>query len=281
MKEDEVARSKLSENTTNTKSPVEANINEIAETLVRLHILNYLDVDEEGEKRIVEAAVSELQSIATNLQTRWKKVNYVNFLTQTVVIQLTKHFEAQQVYFSNQDKNCSFVTFSHLQSEESEEVYVRRLAVLMVRFLLPAQYQRTSLSRTLAEDILTNLIILPIINKITDPHFINQQCIAILKEENIERLSSESSPGITADKTEDDLLSLKDCEDRKGEGETLQSHEGQGDFYQTADRLYNSHLSRLQTVIYQILIISRLVFMSLSVTFTSQLLEAVITLSLY
>ena len=223
MKEDEVARSKLSENTTNTKSPVEANINEIAETLVRLHVLNYLDVDEEGEKRIVEAAVSELQSIATNLQTRWKKVNYVNFLTQTVVIQLTKHFEAQQVYFSNQDKNCSFVTFSHLQSEESEEVYVRRLAVLMVRFLLPAQYQRTSLSRTLAEDILTNLIILPIINKITDPHFINQQCIAILKEENIERLSSESSPGITADKTEDDLLSLKHCEDREGEGETWQS----------------------------------------------------------
>ena len=60
-------------------------------------------------------------------------------------------------------------------------------------------------------------------------------------------------------------------------GETLQSQEGQGDFYQTVDRLYNSHLSRLQTVIYQILIISRLVFMSLSVTFTSQLLTAIIT----
>ena len=63
------------------------------------------------------------------------------------------------------------------------------------------------------------------------------------------------------------------------QGETLQSHEGQGDFYQTADRLYNSHLSRLQTVIYQILIIFRLVFTRLSVTFTSQLLEAAITLS--
>ena len=65
----------------------------------------------------------------------------------------------------------------------------------------------------------------------------------------------------------------------RAQGETLQSQRGQGDFYQTVDRLYNSHLSRLQTVIYQILIISRLLFMSLSVTFTSQLLEAVITLS--
>ena len=65
----------------------------------------------------------------------------------------------------------------------------------------------------------------------------------------------------------------------RAQGETLQSPRGQGDFYQTVDRLYNSHLSRLQTVIYQILIISRLLFMSLSVTFTSQLLEAVITLS--
>ena len=65
-------------------------------------------------------------------------------------------------------------------------------------------------------------------------------------------------------------------------GHTLQSQWRQGDLYQTVDRLYNSHLSRLQTVIYQILIISRLVFMSLSslsVTFTSQLLEAAIALS--
>lgn len=223
MKEDEAARSKLSENTSNTKGAVEANITEIAETLVRLHILNHLDVEEEDERRIVDAAVSELQSLATNLTTRWKKVNYVNFLTQTVVIQLTKHFEAQQVYFANQDTNSSFTTFSHLRDGESEGVYIRRLAVVVVRFLLPGHYQSTSLTRTLAQDILANLIILPIINKITDPHFINQQCIAILKKENIERLSSESSTGGTAGKSEDNMLSLKHFEDREGEGDSFQS----------------------------------------------------------
>ena len=57
MKEDEAARNKLSENSATTKTAVETKINEIAETLVKLHILNYLDVDEEGEKRIVEVAV--------------------------------------------------------------------------------------------------------------------------------------------------------------------------------------------------------------------------------
>ena len=228
MEEDEAARNKHSENSATMKSAVDTNVTEIAETLVKLYILNYLDVDDEGEKRIVEVAVSELQYIVTHLKNRWKNINYVNFLTQTVVIQLTKHFESQQLYFSNQDKNNTFITFSHLRDEESEEVYIRRLAGLVTRYLLPAQYERSGLSRILAQDILSNLIILPIINKITDPHFINLQCIAILKRENIERFSLESSPSEKTEDSRDKMFSPEPLQDAEADGRTLQSDEPSG-----------------------------------------------------
>ena len=105
------------------------------------------------------------------------------------MIQLTKHFESQQLYLASEDQQATFLTFTHLRDEESEEEHVRRLASLVTQFLLPGQYQRTGVSRVLAQDILCNLLILPIINRITDPHFLNLQCIAHLKKDNLERLN--------------------------------------------------------------------------------------------
>ena len=187
----EIEKEETSVKKANPKTVVETNIKEIAEILAHQYILEHLDVADVGKEAILEVAATELNNMVDNLMSRWRnKFNSVNFLTQTVVIQLTKHFESQQMYFSNEDKNATFLTFSYLKSPECEEQYIRRLARVLTRYLLPEEYQRSSISQILAQDILTKFFILPIIDQVTDPHFLNLQCIANLKKENAENLDS-------------------------------------------------------------------------------------------
>lgn len=230
----EIEKEESSPKKSNPKSAVETNIKEIAEMMVNQYILQHLDVDDIGKNIILEVAVKELHYIVGNLKNRWRnKFNYVNFLTQTMVIQLTKHFEAQHMYFSNEDKNASFLTFSHLKSPDCEEQYMRRLATVVTRYLLPEEYQRSSLSQILAQDILTKFLILPIINQVTDPHFLNLQCIANLKKENGERFNTDpiilsrwrhvKSEEKTCQITPDNILSFKCLADSATDEETLQN----------------------------------------------------------
>ena len=187
----EIEKEETSIKKTNPKTLVETNIKEIAEILANQYIHEHLDIADIEKEAILEVAATELNYMVCNLMSRWRnKFNYVHFLTQTVVIQLTKHFESQQMYFSNEDNNATFLTFSYLKSPECEEQYIRRLATVLARYLLPEEYQRSSISQILAQDILTKFLILPIINQVTDPHFLNLQCIANLKKENAENLDS-------------------------------------------------------------------------------------------
>ena len=65
----------------------------------------------------------------------------------------------------------------HLVSCDKEEEYLRVVAGVLTVHLLPANYSSTPVMLQLCQDILASYFLLPAINKMSDPDFLNQKVI--------------------------------------------------------------------------------------------------------
>merc|ERR1719232_400009 len=176
------------------KSQVDSIIDEIANLTIEHFLLNHLDVDELGKTRIRKVARKEFYSVIDELKDRLARIDHVEFLTKTTIVNLTKHFETQRLFLNSEEENAHFETFKHLKDEDSEKKYLSQLSLVLIKYLFPECYSKVKLLNILADDILTNCLLYPIIDALTDPDFINTSYLQLTKKLNKEKTSKES-PG--------------------------------------------------------------------------------------
>ena len=176
------------------RSQVDSIIDEIANLTIQHFLLNNLDVDELGNKMIRKVARKEFFLVIDRLKERFARIDHVEFISKTTIVQLTKHFEAQRLFLNSEDESVHFETFQHLKDENSEKKYLSQLSQVLIQYLLPECYSKIKLFNILAEDILTNCLLYPLIDTVSDPDFINTTYLTVAKKLNKEK-SSRESPG--------------------------------------------------------------------------------------
>ena len=179
------------------KSQVDTILDEICSLTIQHFLLDNFDLDEHGLEEIRKMATKEFQFLSDQLKGRFAKIDYVNFLTNTLVVILAKHFETQRLFYESSEDG-EFVTFQHLKDEKSEKKYLNSLSRVLTKHLLPESYSHVKLFNILAQDILTNLVLFKTIDTLSDPDFINTRLIYNLtKYGHKEKVSKESSNNTT------------------------------------------------------------------------------------
>ena len=176
------------------KSQIDTILDEIRSLTIQHFLLDNFDLDEHGLEEIRKMATKEFQFLSDQLKGRLANIDYVDFLTNTLVVILTKHFETQRLFYESEDGE--FVTFHHLKDEKSEKKYLNSLSRVLTKHLLPESYSHVKLFNILAQDILTNLVLFPTIDTLSDPDFINTRLIYNLTKYGSghkEKVSKESS----------------------------------------------------------------------------------------
>ena len=176
------------------KSQIDTILGEICSLTIQHFLLDNFDLDEYGKEEIRKMAAKEFKFLSDQLKGRLARIDYVDFLTNTLVVILTKHFETQRLFYESEDGE--FVTYQHLKDEKSEKKYLNSLSRVLTKHLLPESYHEVKLFNILAQDILTNLVLFPTIDTLADPDFINTRFIYNLTKYGTghkEKVSKESS----------------------------------------------------------------------------------------
>lgn len=178
------------------KSQVDTILDEISSLTIQHFLLDNFDLDEHGLEEIRKMAAKEFKFLLDQLKGRLAKIDHVDFLTNSLVVILTKHFETQRLFYESEEDEREFETFEHLKDEKSEKKYLNSLSRVLTKHLLPESYSDVKLFNILAQDILTNLVFFPSIDTLADPDFINTRYIYNLTKfgsGHKEKLSKESS----------------------------------------------------------------------------------------
>ena len=181
------------------KSQIDSILEEISNLTIQHYILDHIDADDFGKKRIKYVGQKEFHLMFSKLKERLSKIDHVDFLTNNLMVKLTKHFESQRIFLSSEDENAEFETYDHLRDAESEKEYLRCLSGVLIRHLLPPAYSELRLLHLLAQDVLTNLVLGPAIDTLADPDFINTRYIYYVtkwghREKVVKESPNETSP---------------------------------------------------------------------------------------
>ena len=181
------------------KSQIDSILEEISNLTIQHYILDHIDADDFGKKRIKYVGQNEFHFMFSKLKERLSKIDHVDFLTNNLMVKLTKHFESQRIFLSSEDENAEFETYEHLRDAESEKEYLRCLSGVLIRHLLPPAYSELRLLHLLTQDVLTNLVLGPAIDTLADPDFINTRYIYYVtkwghREKIVKESPNETSP---------------------------------------------------------------------------------------
>ena len=166
MKEEEEERKK--------RGPVDLLILEMTELTLKHWVFPSLSRLEEGNVEISRICARDVEIVIENLRTRLTMINHVNFLTRTVLDVITRELEQNRM---EKEEGVKREVEAHLLSEEKEEDYLRKVAAVLTVHLLPPNYSSTPMMLNMCQDLLASYLLLPTINKISDPDFINQKVI--------------------------------------------------------------------------------------------------------
>ena len=141
-----------------------------------------IDLDTKCKDMLRKDASEEIREVIENIRVRLGKIDHVQFLTKTVLEIVTKHFEKYRNFLTSEDANVAFITFGHLKSIETEKAYLNKLSGVLALHLLPDSYNKNRMLKCLVRDILTNYILFPFIDKVSDPDFLNTKAINTIKK---------------------------------------------------------------------------------------------------
>ena len=164
------------------KGQVDLLCEEIASLCVNDFLLTNLELDENSKNKLRGIAEGEFNVIIEEIKKRFNSINHVQFLAKVVLEKLTKHLEK----YKRLNEDISYFTLSHLRTIESEKNYLNRLSGVLAIHLLPDSYKIDNLIMFLIRDILTNHVLFPFIEKISQPVFINEKVISTIKKYKID-----------------------------------------------------------------------------------------------
>ncbi|KAG5451183.1 sorting nexin 13 [Clonorchis sinensis] len=140
-----------------------------------------------------------LQQITANLVKRVSQVNWIPFLTETLFNDLASHV---RLYRTMLEQQKSTGDKDHLQlffdceteaekticrenictSDEQEKKYLRRISETLLFFILPNEEYRVPAIRYIARELLVSTVLVPTINLLSDPDFVNRSVAWFTKD---------------------------------------------------------------------------------------------------
>ncbi|KAH0554738.1 sorting nexin-25 [Cotesia glomerata] len=120
------------------------------------------------------------------LNTRLSRIDHTRLIASSLVSKVTFHFEKIRIAQSAvcEGSDPIFILSSHLMSPNLELEYLRAISTLFITHFLPRSYS-LSPSKFLIREILTQKILKPAINLITDPDYINLKILAYIEQQQL------------------------------------------------------------------------------------------------
>lgn len=193
-------------------SEVDLSIEQILDYILRDYLFDWATQfipDDETFKALLSIKIkNEIWIILTNLIDRLKELDAVIFFTETLPKILKRHFEKFNLTLAHQiDENQHIVRFMisrHLEDERAELEFLRKVCEYLLRILVPSNYALSDEFIFLMREVLTNHVLINLIDYICDPYFVNHQAIiygsvvgpvASTLDSQYRRLSSVNSTG--------------------------------------------------------------------------------------
>ena len=174
------------------RGPVNHLVLEMTDLTLKHWVFPHLTGLEEGNAGISRICANDVETVIENLRTRLATINHVNFLTRTVLDVITSELEGNRM---EKEEGVRREVEPHLVSSDKEEEYLRVVAGVLTVHLLPANYSSTPVMLQLCQDILASYFLLPAINKMSDPDFLNQKVIKYFwKREGTDGVEDEIDP---------------------------------------------------------------------------------------
>ena len=96
------------------KSQVDTVLDEIMNLTIQHFLLDNLNVDDRGKTQIKAVAKKEFIATVDQIKERLVKNDHVEFLTNMLIVKLTKHFESLRNFLNNE--NTHYETLEHLKA---------------------------------------------------------------------------------------------------------------------------------------------------------------------
>ncbi len=165
--------------------------------ILKHHIAPIYETIASKPDRVFESLRSEVWSILHLLLKRVSQIDTLKLFSADSVETLRKHFvyarKSKQSLKSSPSKKRPFPNlkrFPYLQSREKELTFLRKASEVILCVSLPREYLECSPVRALIREYFACHILLPTIDRLCEPDFINQKLLAHLIKREEETKSS-------------------------------------------------------------------------------------------
>ena len=143
----------------------------------------YRDVGKD-ETAFVEILNKEIWTLIENLLDRLRKVDNLNFLCNELVFVLYNHFRDLRLSDARKypGQTTPFLLHPCLKTKDTEIRHIRVCSEALILSLLPHNASKCAMARYLLREIVTGSLILPTVNSVCDPDYINQTLVIYLED---------------------------------------------------------------------------------------------------
>ena len=210
-------------------------IEQLIDNLIRDYILSwYLDLVKqkpgdgseppEDELRIGLRLKNETWIIVSRFLSRIRSIDEIEFFTKDLMSCLSDHVKqinecitpsGSSFYGSEEGATCcstrsgnKFRLSPHLESEEKELAFLKKVSQLLTRVLVPKYYLAVSPLKHLLIEVITNSVLYRTIDLLSDPDYLNTKIIEVIKSTQEESNKNQSKTKYAFAETYDEFVDL-------------------------------------------------------------------------
>ncbi|KAI1301252.1 Sorting nexin-25 [Halotydeus destructor] len=190
---------------------VDGVVEEITDYVLRDFVFSwYVQLVEQDKFSLDLRLKNEMWVIFSRLLARVRTIDETDFMTRQVVERITKHFHKVNLYHQTK---MSFELSAHLQNEESEIHFLRRLSDILLNLVLPKCYLNIKPLRHLLREVLAVQVLHNSIDLISDPDYLNQKILEMVAWQELELERNKKTQYAFAETYDDFIGMIKKSED--------------------------------------------------------------------
>ena len=179
-------------------SRVDAALEDLLNQLIENYVESWYQMllihepDQMRDHKFIHEVKYMIRHAVANLILRLVEVDLVDLVTRDLITTVMNHIVVYQ-NGKRKSKSAQYVEEAVLQeyqqdnlihlavtSRDNELIYLKKLSELLLPHLLPPKYVNCSYARTLIREIVSSLILLPVIDAVSDPSFVNRMLVESL-----------------------------------------------------------------------------------------------------
>lgn len=186
-------------------------IDEILNYLMRDFILSWYTYIVKQPDVSANLLKEQVWDVLFNTRNRVSQMDEVKFVVSDSVSVLTEHLQNIRLSATDSTEKCQpYKVYSFLSYPEEERDYIRKITEFLLAILLPPKVAEYKPARLLLREALATSVVYPLVQKISDPDWINLQLISLLKAVQAE-IEKHNRPYAYAETYEDFIKMIQEC----------------------------------------------------------------------